>query len=179
MGRPRRGTEYVQVTKYCESCGTRLNRRANERPGWFAGRRFCSIRCVGIALRGPKPERWDPSLTNWNVMHGRARALKPSGPCESCGADKATAIHHKDKDFTNNDLANLERLCSGCHGRRHTSPKKKCSVSWCERPMRRNQLCEAHSLRARHGMDLDIPFQPRRRRRRPDGEQSADVSQAA
>ena len=47
-----------------------------------------------------------------------ARALKPPGPCELCGA-LGTDVHHKDRDPFNNAPGNLERLCGSCHKLKH------------------------------------------------------------
>ena len=35
--------------------------------------------------------------------------------CERCGNGPPLEVHHRDCDRSNNDPANLEALCSGCH----------------------------------------------------------------
>ena len=47
----------------------------------------------------------------WNEIH-------PDGLCEICG-NKAAAVHHKDKNKSNNDPCNLMGLCRNCHAKVH------------------------------------------------------------
>jgi hypothetical protein len=48
-----------------------------------------------------------------------ATTLTRKPTCERCGATARLHVHHKDKDITNNDPANLETLCVLCHNRHH------------------------------------------------------------
>jgi 5-methylcytosine-specific restriction endonuclease McrA len=45
--------------------------------------------------------------------------------CNRCGFsdERALEVHHKDRDRENNDIANLEVLCSNCHTIEHKSNK--------------------------------------------------------
>ena len=42
--------------------------------------------------------------------------------CELCETELATHVHHLDFDYRNNNISNLQALCSPCHMRLH---KKK------------------------------------------------------
>lgn len=39
--------------------------------------------------------------------------------CESCNSDKKIHIHHKDRDYKNNQISNLSYLCLSCHIKLH------------------------------------------------------------
>jgi 5-methylcytosine-specific restriction endonuclease McrA len=41
--------------------------------------------------------------------------LHLGGVCARCGLKDDLAIHHKDQNWMNNDISNLEVLCFGCH----------------------------------------------------------------
>ena len=44
--------------------------------------------------------------------------------CEKCGSETNLAIHHKDQNHSNNNINNLQCLCSSCHTRTHNELKK-------------------------------------------------------
>lgn len=50
----------------------------------------------------------------------RARRVTPPGPCVVCGRD-GVDVNHKDRDPSNNDPSNLERLCRRCHRRQEAA----------------------------------------------------------
>lgn len=83
-------------------------------------RRFCGSKCRGLA------QRLDPNRRA-KTRHGAlkmAYRLKPKAPCERCGETRSSQIHHKDRDYMNNAMENLERLCRWCHGREHAAENK-------------------------------------------------------
>ena len=43
--------------------------------------------------------------------------------CTLCGSRNNLGTHHKDGDHNNNDLSNLEWLCSSCHNKLHDKEK--------------------------------------------------------
>ncbi|MCC6934479.1 MAG: HNH endonuclease [Candidatus Yanofskybacteria bacterium] len=52
----------------------------------------------------------------------KMRLLRERGrTCERCGYDKPEIlqVHHKDRDRSNNDLANLALICPNCHYEEH------------------------------------------------------------
>lgn len=46
--------------------------------------------------------------------------IKNERDCEICGCKVCKEIHHKDFDYTNNKLNNLQVLCKDCHSKSHT-----------------------------------------------------------
>jgi hypothetical protein len=44
--------------------------------------------------------------------------------CEKCGSETNLAIHHKDRNHNNNNISNLQCLCSSCHTRTHNELRK-------------------------------------------------------
>lgn len=78
-------------------------------------RRFCGSKCQGMAQR-LDPDRRAKTRAGAAKMANR---LKPKAPCERCGETRSSQLHHKDRDFMNNALENLERLCRWCHASEH------------------------------------------------------------
>jgi len=39
--------------------------------------------------------------------------------CDGCGINNSLEIHHKDEDWKNNDVKNLQILCRECHSKKH------------------------------------------------------------
>lgn len=86
----------------CQSCGAVLEGKQ---------RKFCSLTCVGMVKR--KTE-----LKRGSIYKRILRFRKPA--CEQCGTmDKRLDIHHKDRDWKNNDPTNLQTLCISCHALLH------------------------------------------------------------
>ena len=81
----------------------------------FTLRRYCSASCAGYGQRHD-PGRKAKTRT---AASKTARRLKPPRPCERCGETRRSQVHHRDRDFMNNALDNLERLCQWCHGQEH------------------------------------------------------------
>ncbi len=55
----------------------------------------------------------------WEVV-GAVLLAKAEGKCEKCGRrGKRLQVHHKDNCPLNNELSNLQVLCSPCHGKAH------------------------------------------------------------
>lgn len=48
--------------------------------------------------------------------HAR-RHLQPC--CQRCASQRYLEVHHKDRDWANNDPSNLETLCKSCHAKEH------------------------------------------------------------
>lgn len=49
------------------------------------------------------------------VLRAVLADIKGSDICEQCKTQKATVVHHKDKNRENNTVANLELVCQSCH----------------------------------------------------------------
>jgi len=136
--------------KKCRACQAvmlrkRINGRLEDR-GVYSRRKYCNRVCMGIAARSSTPSR--------ESLLRLARKYRGSS-CEHCGTSRKLSIHHKDKDWTNNDPSNLQTLCSRCHmllhhadGDIHT-PRERPPCRVCGRPSVRVDLCGKHRQRKR------------------------------
>jgi hypothetical protein len=83
---------------------------------------YCGAVCAreALASRGLFVAR-DPSkpFTTRSGALGWARRHYPPRPCERCGETRQSCLHHKNRDFLDNRLENLERLCVWCHMKEH------------------------------------------------------------
>lgn len=97
--------------KICEFCGASLNRKrygqALEDRSAFIRRRFCDLKCAN--------SKKDPLRSGY--LKRARKFLKPS--CEKCGSVDNIGIHHKDRDWKNNNPDNLQTLCNVCHTALH------------------------------------------------------------
>ena len=78
--------------------------------------------------KGNKP--WNAGIKTTKGSYNReARKLfLASGKlliCENCQTTKNIQIHHKDKDYKNQDINNLQPLCGKCHAKHHYPEKKE------------------------------------------------------
>lgn len=97
--------------KFCEVCGTRMERkrfngRLEDRTR-FLSRKTCSQSC------GNTRPRVTRSAHQWRAKQHRKDA------CELCGTTTSLHVHHKDRDWRNDDPANLQTLCASCHLKLH------------------------------------------------------------
>ena len=149
---------------YCEECEKQLERKRLPNGDLeylihFNKRKFCDQRCMGLNFG-----RRHSHDVGWSAAHSVARSLVPPGPCTQCGKPQARDVHHKDGDFQNNSLTNLERICRSCHNREH---KQKGSCVICGKPQKGLGYCEMHYQRfKKHGDPLavkDNQFTPLRK----------------
>lgn len=114
MGRPA-----LWVTLTCPTCGRDFQTKPCK---MRMGQRYCSRSCAQVI---PRP--WN--IGNQYACRGdrgtraaymyRARQLtKHVEQCERCDRP-AELTHHKDENWRNNTLTNLERLCRPCHVAHH------------------------------------------------------------
>lgn len=111
----------VYREKECSYCGTTHRGR---------GENYCSTQCQNDAQRMNKVKLWLEG--NHNGMRGKTATvnwikwylIKERGEkCEMCGWSEINPhtgnipieLEHKDGDFTNNDINNLQLLCPNCH----------------------------------------------------------------
>lgn len=60
------------------------------------------------------------------AARGRAHSRLKTNKCDRCGRiTKRIEVHHKDRNPYNNHPANLEPLCSTCHGMEHRKLRDK------------------------------------------------------
>lgn len=98
--------------KVCAACGVVLARKRFasgrlEDRGVFLRRRHCSQSCANSR-----------NEVGASAYHWRARKHR-SLACETCGTSEGLHVHHRDRDRTNNDPANLATLCGSCHLKLH------------------------------------------------------------
>ena len=77
----------------------------------FKRRKYCDQQCMAA-----------DRATHASVsIHGhRYRSKKHRREaCERCGSTEKLHVHHKDNDWRNDDISNLETLCASCHIRHH------------------------------------------------------------
>ena len=110
MGRPR----VPDPEKYCEQCGTRVERKTFngrlEDLGVFKRRKYCDQVCMANAFVSDAPCE--------GTLHKRARQFLGTS-CEFCGATMRLQAHHKDTNPQNNSPENIQTLCISCHASYH------------------------------------------------------------
>ena len=99
-------------SKTCLKCGKKFNRRRfgkrlEDYTRWKA-RKYCSKQCNYI--REP--------ISHKTTFHRLARTFLEDS-CNHCGSMENLDVHHKDRNYKNNDPKNLETLCHSCHMKLH------------------------------------------------------------
>lgn len=136
--------------KHCASCGKEMNRkRMNGRledRNVFLKRKYCDRICMAKGQEKELCHSQSYSRTKAN------RHIKKK--CEVCQGTKGLHVHHKDGNWQNNHLSNLQTLCSSCHRRSHspnfigTSIQRKPCLH-CMKPAMKRGLCHSHLTRYR------------------------------
>lgn len=154
------------IVRQCLNCGKELTRRIGKEPvEKFRARKFCDRPCRSLYenVHGPLGGAKKGVLSQTRrAFADRARRFLRDA-CEDCGTRDDLTIHHEDRDWKNNDPANLRTLCRSCHslhhhrkqeiGRRGSKPPcRVCGSTYDRHAGSRGDLCNAHRLRvARHG----------------------------
>ena len=141
MAMPRKQDE----VKHCQYCGKQMQRKRRKNGQLesnleFGRRKYCDRTCMAAAF-GQRPKKVNPS---WMTAHYHARKICPPGPCEICGADVPTEVHHKNGNWQDNSPTNLIRVCRSCHLKQH---KQKGVCKICGKPVKGLGYCEKHYQR--------------------------------
>jgi hypothetical protein len=133
--------------RFCEHCGKKLERKRLPNGDLeylihFNRRLYCDRLCMAKAFDGR--ETTPREQLSYAGAHRRARKKKPPGSCERCGKPFASDVHHRNHEWTDNDPANLERICRSCHNREHRKPPP-CKV--CGKPQKGLGYCDKHYQR--------------------------------
>ena len=97
--------------KFCEVCGTQLvrkrfNGRLEDRTR-FLSRKTCSQSCGNTRQ------------TVTRSGHARRANRHRMDCCATCGTTEKLHVHHKDRNWRNDDPSNLLTLCASCHLKLH------------------------------------------------------------
>lgn len=103
----------------CASCGKAFYRTLSKKRNSKSGLQFCDRHCKEQAqklggLRSIQPPHYGSGAVDYRKLAFDAYPHQ----CSRCGYSKcltALEVHHKDRDRSNNALANLEILCRNCH----------------------------------------------------------------
>lgn len=109
-GRPKALTHKI----ICANCSVEFSVTGEKRKN----QKTCSYKCATEKYRKGKIH---PNYTT-GLGSYRNLALNHYGKkCNNCGYtdERALEVHHKDRNRSNNDIANLEVLCSNCHKLEH------------------------------------------------------------
>lgn len=136
--------------KNCHSCGKILNRKrfpsGLEDLTRFYKRKYCNRTCMASGMLKEQVGR--------SGYQRQARKLVSLDKCSLCGKNDYLEVHHKDENWSNNSIDNLQVLCHPCHMKHHWRNGKKmpktlsvCKI--CGNPARRLDLCQKHYFRLR------------------------------
>ena len=97
--------------KFCKACGKELRRkrygkRLEDRTRFLA-REHCDQSCANSR-----------KVVTRSAHQWRARPYRKEA-CEECGTGLNLHVHHKDRDWANDDPSNLQTLCASCHLKLH------------------------------------------------------------
>jgi hypothetical protein len=80
----------------------------------------------GVFKKGSKNRRWKGGTRLYHTAKARALYYKSHKivVCDECGSKKQINIHHKDENWKNNNIKNLQPLCASCHTKHHRAKRK-------------------------------------------------------
>lgn len=117
--------------KFCRNCSAELKRKR------FGKRledrtRFLSRETCGQACGNTK------ETVTRSAHQVRAKPYRKAS-CEQCGTTAKLHVHHKDRNWANDDPANLQTLCASCHLELHWREDREQRMR--TRPRRPPQPC--------------------------------------
>lgn len=108
---------------FCSYCGIPFYKNSSKQANSKSGLYFCCREHKDLAQRIGGIKEIQPSHYTENGNDYRAIAFKYHPHlCNRCGYDLnevALVVHHKDYNHSNNDISNLEIICSNCHAIEH------------------------------------------------------------
>lgn len=110
---------------YCLFCGKELVRkRINGRLEDFTvyqRRKYCNMDCFqnDRILNFSKTHHDQDYRCSHATAQKLAKRFLNTEMCELCGSTKKLDVHHKDEDYNNNNITNLQILCRSCHMKIH------------------------------------------------------------
>lgn len=112
----------VRTTLQCAHCKISFTRATSKTYGSKSGLYFCSREHKDLAqsyLEAIQPLHYGTGNGTYGYRDKALKLLKHE--CVCCGYSNVNAleVHHKDRDRTNNEISNLEFLCSNCHTLEH------------------------------------------------------------
>lgn len=132
---------------YCKYCGKLLERkRFNNRLedfSTFKRRKYCNRLCMKMGYLKIGSNNQDYRVahqTAVNIMN----TLNIEKKCSECGKKTKVDVHHKDENYNNNCIDNLEYLCRSCHMKKHRK-RKICKI--CGKPQKGYGYCNKHYIR--------------------------------
>ena len=79
----------------------------------------CGHRLQNMKISGPGNGNWKDEET---YLSKRCRELVDTSKCECCSAENEWIdVHHRDGNWRNNDVSNLQPLCRSCHQFAHVN----------------------------------------------------------
>lgn len=69
--------------------------------------------------KGQKHRGWKGGQRSYQYRIYSKRAKTLPQKCTVCGTERDLVTHHKDGNFRNNEITNLEKICRACHRREH------------------------------------------------------------
>lgn len=115
----------------CTNCGTIFERPFSAKRS-MSGRYFCTRSCS--ASYNNRVYKSRENHPNWVNGASSYRSQVDFDVCSDCGEARyyLLMVHHRDKDRSNNDPANLVVLCYNCHALHHlvVDEKGKLAVRW-------------------------------------------------
>jgi hypothetical protein len=108
---------------HCAFCNKTFYRNNTKQKASRSGLQFCNRLCKEKAQKLGGIKEIQPEHYGKGVFDYRKFALEQKPHvCEKCGYNKIPQIlevHHKDRNRKNNDILNLQILCSRCHDEEH------------------------------------------------------------
>lgn len=116
------GWNKTNIVHTCEQCGIVFKIKPFE----IADRRTCSRKCLGKLQSKERRGKFRVREKNHGWRGGRSiayyrRLFRDNLPkeCNRCKSKRHIVVHHIDRNRQNNDLKNLEVLCTRCHHIEH------------------------------------------------------------